>query len=162
MLILQLDDWVLCRIYNKKGGVESKQQRSKNPETEMEAAVEDEDQKPDILTQTHYHHPPMTPPVLNDFAYFDSSESMPRLQPTDSSCSEHVISTDFTCEREVQSEPKWRTDWPPTLEIPNNNMDAIKATDYNNPFLSQLDGLQLSPVFRDPYQDILMYLQKPF
>ncbi|RWR92748.1 NAC domain-containing protein 2 [Cinnamomum micranthum f. kanehirae] len=165
---LRLDDWVLCRIYNKKGSVESKQQRPKNlPENEMEEEVEDQeqDQKPEILTQAH--HQPMTPPVLNDFPYFDSSESMPHLQPTDSSCSEHVISSDFTCDREVQSEPRWNTNWQSTLQIPNINMDVIRPIDDNtntnhNPFLSQLDGLQLSPMFRDPYQDVLMYLQKPF
>ncbi|CBI21612.3 unnamed protein product, partial [Vitis vinifera] len=77
---LRLDDWVLCRIYNKKGSAEKQhtfdQKSMKYPELE--------DQKPKIISTT--------------------SDSVPRLHThTDSSGSEQVMSP----EKEVQSEPKW-------------------------------------------------------
>ncbi|XP_077213615.1 NAC domain-containing protein 2-like [Tasmannia lanceolata] len=154
---LRLDDWVLCRIYNKKGAVEIQQRTnmervSKNSfEREEEEA---EEQKPEILS---HGLPAANIPAMADFAYFDTSDSVPRLYST--SCSEHVRSPDFTCEREVQSEPKWRN-LERALDFPYNNMDAINP---NTNFVSQFDPLQqISPVFRDTYQDVFMYLQKPF
>ncbi|XP_068651702.1 NAC domain-containing protein 2-like [Aristolochia californica] len=138
---LRLDDWVLCRIYNKKGTVET---RSSGVDSRPVYKTETAEQKPDISN-------PAT-----DFAYFDSSDSIPRLHTTDSSCSEHVVSPEFACEREVQSQPKWKA-WERTLEIPENNMDATVG---NNPF-QQLESVQLSPVFNN-YSDMFMYLQKPF
>lgn len=145
-LILQLDDWVLCRIYNKKGSLE-KQQNGPNRKA---SCVEPEDKKP-ILTQGRNAIPP--PPAttgMNDYLYLDTSESIPRLH-TDSSCSEHVVSPEFTCE--VQSEPKWK-EWDKALDFPFNYMDAT----VDNGFASQFQGSnQMSPL-----QDMFMYLQKPF
>ncbi|KAJ6306962.1 hypothetical protein OIU78_022130 [Salix suchowensis] len=76
--------------------------------------------------------------TVNDYVYFDTSDSVPRLH-TDSSCSEHVVSPEFTCE--VQSNPY-------------NYLDATMDL----PFTSQFQGnYQMSPL-----QDMFMYLQKPF
>ncbi|KAK7399348.1 hypothetical protein VNO78_10530 [Psophocarpus tetragonolobus] len=78
---LRLDDWVLCRIYNKKGKIEKY--------NGVEVAEEEHETKPEINTYGHQ-------------LYMDTSDSLPRLH-TDSSCSDHVVSPDG----EVQSQPKW-------------------------------------------------------
>lgn len=155
VVILQLDDWVLCRIYNKKGSVE-KQQNCANRKA---SCLEPEDKKPMNLTQGRSVIPP--PPAttsatpvtvgMNDYVYFDTSESVPRLH-TDSSCSEHVVSPEFTCE--VQSEPKWK-EWEKALDIPFNYVDATMDASLGPQF--QGGNNQMSPL-----QDMFMYLQKPF
>lgn len=157
VLILQLDDWVLCRIYNKKGSIEKQHQAGSNGKTSC--LEEPEDKKPvNLIAQGRNAIPP--PPAtasvtpvstgVNDYVYFDTSESIPRLH-TDSSCSEHVVSPEFTCE--VQSEPKWK-EWEKALDFPFNYGDAM----IDNGFTSQLQGSnQMSPL-----QDMFMYLQKPF
>lgn len=150
---LRLDDWVLCRIYNKKGSIE-KNQRKVNP-SYMDTVASPEDRKPEILP------PPLPPPpphqVYNDFFY--PSDSVPKIH-SDSSCSDHVLSPEFTCEKEVQSEPKL-TDWEKvTLDLPFNYMDATTgATTVDNSLLgSQFqNSYQMSPL-----QDMFMHLHKPF
>ena len=109
-----------------------------------------EDKKPEILN-TCALPPPVVPPtvVANDYVYFDTSDSVPRLH-TDSSCSEHVVSPEFTCE--VQSEPKY---WEKSLDFPFNYMDAM-----DNGFVSQLQGGSSSQM--SPLQDMFMYLPKTF
>lgn len=141
---LRLDDWVLCRIYNKKGTIE------KQPSRKTECS-EIEDKKPENLTLGGALPPPPPPAAMTDYMYFDASDSIPKLH-TDSSCSEHVVSPEFASE--VQSEPKWNG-WEKHLEFPYNYMDAT----INNGFGSQLiqSNNQMSPL-----QDIFMYLQKPF
>ncbi|KAF4351409.1 hypothetical protein F8388_001029 [Cannabis sativa] len=144
---LRLDDWVLCRIYNKKGSIEKKHQFNSNRNLSF---PEIEEKKPEILNTLP---PPPQPAATtttggNDFVYFDTSESVPRLH-TDSSCSEHVVSPEFTCE--VQSEPKWKDDWDKALDFPYNYMDATVDNSFGPA------GNQMSPL-----QDIFMYLQKPF
>ncbi|KAF8411755.1 hypothetical protein HHK36_004313 [Tetracentron sinense] len=151
---LRLDDWVLCRIYNKKGRIE------KEPSVGRKSnCSEIEERKPEITTysQNTFALPPaptQTPTpataTFNDFMCFDTSDSIPKLH-ADSSCSEHVVSPEFTCEREVQSEPKWK-DWERGLEFPFNNIDAIT----DNAF-AQFQNNQLSPL-----QDMFMYLPKPY
>ncbi|XP_059299114.1 NAC domain-containing protein 2-like [Lycium ferocissimum] len=150
----RLDDWVLCRIYNKKGSIE-KINRKMNTGVYMDKVESPVDRKPEIL-------PPLPPPaqqVNNDFFYLDPSDSVPKIH-SDSSCSEHVLSPDFTCEREVQSEPKL-TDWEKaTLELPFNYMDATTgATTVDNSLL----GSQFQSSYQmSPLQDMFMHLQKPF
>ncbi|PIA47479.1 hypothetical protein AQUCO_01400255v1 [Aquilegia coerulea] len=145
-----LDDWVLCRIYNKKGSIE-KQLNAEKKSIQSLSYPEAHEQKPQIRAN-HITMPPPPPPSqiqpqtlppapINDFLYFDTSESIPRLH-TESSCSDQVVSTDFPSEKEVQSEPRW-TDW--GLDMPY--MDTY----------APIDGNQLSPL-----QDMFMYLQKPF
>ncbi|KAK6939900.1 NAC domain [Dillenia turbinata] len=146
---LRLDDWVLCRIYNKKGTVEVSRGLACR---KIASPPQYEERKPKIERNIL---PPPAPSgsTVNDFVHFDTSDSVPRLHP-DSSCSEHVVSPEFTCEKEVQSEPKW-TEWEKALDFPFNYMDA---TVDNSPFSSQFQSnSQLSPL-----QDIFMYLQKPF
>lgn len=153
---MQLDDWVLCRIYNKKGGLE------KPPA----AAV---DRKPALLSApaaagSPPEHKPFAaapgggvlPPAFADLAaYYDRpSDSMPRLH-ADSSCSEQVLSPEQQfpgCDREVQSQPKI-TEWERTF-----------ASDPVNPAGSMLDPVAIGHGGGgDPLlQDILMYWGKPF
>lgn len=146
--ILQLDDWVLCRIYNKKGSIEKQQaiQNAFSRKSEYSSGME-EDKKPEILIHGGALPPPPPPPsataAMTDYMYFDTSDSIPKLH-TDSSCSEHVVSPEFASE--VQSEPKWN-EWEKNLEFPYNYIDATMGNSSN----------QMSPL-----QDMFMYLQKPF
>nr|UBT01638.1 NAC transcription factor 34 [Litchi chinensis] len=143
---LRLDDWVLCRIYNKKGGIE-KQHQGVNRKANNIAEIEDK--KPDIVT-TGLNTSAM-PPNPNDYVHFDSSDSVPKLH-TDSSCSEHVVSPEFTCE--VQSEPKWKPWENSTHGLPYNYLDSTMDLSFNSQFQS---NNQMSPL-----QDMFMYLSKPF
>ncbi|KAK1323340.1 NAC domain-containing protein 48 [Acorus calamus] len=153
---LRLDDWVLCRIYNKKGGTEKQINAdrkaasiAKNRQYSLAAVV------PEIKAEAHV--PTTTEPV-----HMDASDSMPRPHGGESSCSEHVPSPEFTSERgEVQSQPtKWKDSWesPSLFDFsPFMNMDpnpAFAATQFDQ------GGLGLG--FRDPLQEISMYLQRPF
>ncbi|KAJ6709347.1 putative proteinC TRANSCRIPTION FACTOR 56 [Salix koriyanagi] len=72
--------------------------------------------------------------TVNDYMYFDTSDSVPRLH-TDSSCSEHVVSPEFTCE--VQSEPRWK-EWG-NVNALDNHYNYLDAT-MDIPFASQLQG----------------------
>ncbi|KAL2519989.1 NAC domain-containing protein 2 [Forsythia ovata] len=130
---LRLDDWVLCRIYNKKGTIEKQRVNSRKVMTP------EEDKKPVIMTSS--------PMVYEDFMYLDANDSVPRL---DSSCSEHVLSPEFTCEREVQSQP--------ALNFPFNYMDDTAPVEN----FSVLFGSQQyqSSYQMDPVQDMFMYLNK--
>ncbi|KAK5840359.1 NAC domain-containing protein 2-like [Gossypium arboreum] len=152
---LRLDDWVLCRIYNKKGCIEK--QPTRGSVTKKASVTEIEESKPDIgtLGVETCEFPPAATAIGNDYVYFDSSESVPRVH-TDSSCSEHAVSREFMTE--VQSVPKWKEE----LGMANNNAleFAYNYLDANMDigFASQMQSSnQLSP-----YQDIFMYLQKPF
>lgn len=146
---LRLDDWVLCRIYNKKGTVEKIQAVSQKTY----------EQKPEIMTHggNIYPQPPapspsfsQSPATFNELVYLDTSESIPRLHP-DSSCSEQVVSPEFKCEREVQSLPKWN-EWGKPIDYPfNNYVDAAAENAFGPRFQS---NNQLSPL-----QDIFMFLQ---
>ncbi|XP_061341954.1 NAC domain-containing protein 2-like isoform X2 [Gastrolobium bilobum] len=147
---LRLDDWVLCRIYNKKGTVEK--QPSSICKTESSGM---EDKKPEILTSGGALLPPPPPAAaVTDYIYFDASDSIPKLHTADSSCSEHVVSPEFASE--VQSEPKWNEwDQKKNLEFPYNYVDAtLNCGSFGSQFQS---GNQMSPL-----QDIFMYLSKPF
>lgn len=137
---MQLDDWVLCRIYNKKGGLE----------------------KPPVMKPIYGAAAVSSPPEQKPFmggaapaafadlaAYYDRpSDSMPRLH-ADSSCSEQVLSPEQQHLAEVQSQPKI-TEWERTF-----------ASDPVNPAGSMLDPAAIGGA--DPLlQDILMYWGKPF
>lgn len=164
VLILQLDDWVLCRIYNKKGTIEKQQQQPSNDVivNRKVESPETEDKKPEILTGIGggYLPPPPPPPppqssaAMTDYLYFDPSDSIPKLH-TDSSCSEPVVSPEFASE--VQSEPKWN-EWEKSLELPYNYMDATLTNNNNNNFGSQFQSNnQMSPL-----QDMFMFWPKSF
>ncbi|KAL4366519.1 hypothetical protein GQ457_05G009160 [Hibiscus cannabinus] len=156
---LRLDDWVLCRIYNKKGSIEkhfpSEQKWSSSSFPEME------DQKPNILMHgqnmaalSQQHRPSS---MNDDHIQTDASDSVPRLH-TDTSSSGQVLSPEVTWEKEVQSQPKWNE-----LQLSNNGFDFgfsyMDGGFQDDPFASQVQYQmeQLSPL-----QDMFMYLQKPY
>ncbi|XP_072990687.1 NAC domain-containing protein 48-like [Typha latifolia] len=154
---LRLDDWVLCRIYNKKGGLEKATHSDRKPASSTNisrSCSSSQEQKPMIPA----HKEGSQLPPFAELAYFDPpSDSIPRLH-TDSSCSEQVRSPEFTCEREVQSQPRWK-EWERAFEEPINN------TINTGPILPQVepDGSTTEPGFKDLLlQDILMYWGKPF
>ncbi|KAL7090430.1 hypothetical protein ACP275_12G040700 [Erythranthe tilingii] len=98
---LRLDDWVLCRIYNKKGTLEK---HYNVVDQEAVQFSDNEEQKPNVNTNVF---PRGNNPMNNEYVNFDRSESTPKLNNTYSSTTsshEHVLSPDF---KEVQSEPKW-------------------------------------------------------
>ncbi|XP_010530211.1 PREDICTED: NAC domain-containing protein 2-like [Tarenaya hassleriana] len=103
---LRLDDWVLCRIYNKKGIIEKRPPTMYSGVGNFPAIPELVEEKPK-MTADPYRMPPPQNPATNDFVYFETSDSMPKLN-TESSCSDHVVSPEFTSE--VQSEAEWN-DW---------------------------------------------------
>ncbi|KAG8643050.1 NAC domain-containing protein 2 isoform X1 [Manihot esculenta] len=151
---LRLDDWVLCRIYNKKGSIEKhypvdRQNLTKYPEGE--------DQKPKILVSGHNPPPKLAQSCLNHndlSVHTDASDSIPRLR-TDSSSSEHILSPDITCEKEVQSESKWNE-----LDINGFDFGFNYEDDFqDDPFASQVQFQMDQPFL---LQDMFMYLQKPF
>ncbi|KAH7663695.1 NAC domain-containing protein [Dioscorea alata] len=152
---LRLDDWVLCRIYNKKGVGEKQGNLGRKP-TGPKTVLRPEmtvEQKPIIAPHVlggGTTTVPYVPQPVSDLLYLDPSESLPRLH-ADSSCSEHVLSPEFTCEREVESQPRWRNEWEKALEVPLNHGDAT-VNGFSN----------FEPAFKDPLQDIFMYFQKPF
>ncbi|XP_051139848.1 NAC domain-containing protein 2-like [Andrographis paniculata] len=94
---LRLDEWVLCRIYNKKGSIE-KPPATAPPQREATPA---EETKPAVMKTVA----DASPMVYDEFMYLDPSESMG---------SEHVLSP------EVESTPKL-TEWEKsTLGYPFN------------------------------------------
>lgn len=117
--MLQLDEWVLCRIYNKKGTLE----KHYNVDQESVQFSDSEEQKPNV---NKGNITPGGQPRTNGYTNFDT----PKLH-TYSSSSEHVFSPEF---KEVQSDPKWNE-----LETPlgfqlMNYMDGFQ----DDPFSSQM------------------------
>lgn len=99
---LRLDDWVLCRIYNKKGTLESYALNHHQQQTGLvnwmeNFEEEEEDQKPRIKNSSS----------MEEYLHFERSESIPRLHTDSSGSEEQVVSPDFYCEKEVQSDHKW-------------------------------------------------------
>lgn len=159
---LRLDDWVLCRIYNKKGGSdkpETFQDRKPVGLTPMmnQPCLSPPEQKP--ILSLHMKHTQPNMPNIADFTSFEpQSDSIPRLN-TDSSCSEHVLSPEFTCEREVQSQPSRMKDWERTFEDPLASASMLNSLEPTSSFGLGSNGFGNN----DPMlQDILMYLGKPF
>lgn len=148
-MYVQLDDWVLCRIYNKKGKIEK--YNSTEDETSSEISKFHDDHHHEIETK-----PDITGMVVgaNDQLYRDTSESMPRLHTSDSSCSEHVLSPDVTCEREVQSEPKWKETLGFDFDFDFNFMED----DNNNNNYLFAPPVQYSMNQISPFQDVFMSL----
>lgn len=104
------------------------------------------------------HAPPhVTAPLTDNMLYFDTSESVPRnpYNNGDSSCSEHVLSPEFTCEKEVESQSSnYWGDWENALGMGFNNESAINGFGAVSPA-----GFCRDPVFQP---DMFTYLQKPF
>ncbi|KAK6128398.1 hypothetical protein DH2020_037874 [Rehmannia glutinosa] len=148
---LRLDDWVLCRIYNKKGTLE----KHYNVDQEAVQFSDSEDQKPNI--NVFPYNGTVTPAPLvqasqriNDYTHFDTSESVPKLH-TDSSSSEHVLSPEF---KEVQSEPKW-SEFENPISSQLNFLDGFQDDIFSYQMQYNNDQLSL-------FQDMFGYVQKPF
>ncbi|AET04823.1 NAC-like transcription factor [Medicago truncatula] len=141
---LRLDDWVLCRIYNKKGKIEKYN-----------------DTKPPMFSQFENETKPHIKMNMNgqdDQLYTDTSDSVP-LFHTDSSGSDHVVSPDVTCDnKEVQSEPKWNefvlgSDPVSAFDFQLNLMDDAEDDPFAPPIQYQINQLS-------GWQDVFMYLPK--
>ncbi|KAK4256830.1 hypothetical protein QN277_006503 [Acacia crassicarpa] len=150
---LRLDDWVLCRIYNKKGVIEKYNTRDHKSSGFVSSDVDEHETKPEINM------------VGGHQLYTDTSESVPRLH-TDSSCSDHVASPDGTCcDKEVQSEAKWNElalglrDDAFDFEL-NNYMDNMNSNFMGYDAFAPQAQYQMNQL--SPLQDMFMYLQKPF
>ncbi|KAJ1262979.1 hypothetical protein BS78_09G149100 [Paspalum vaginatum] len=159
---LRLDDWVLCRIYNKKG-VPEKPAAGAGGRGSMGSPPE---QKPAVLPPPAGAGTAMgyAPPPFSDLAaYYEvrPSDSVPRAHGADSSCSGHALAASSPCERpEVQSQPKI-AEWERTF--------SAGAGPGVNPAGAMLSGHQLGPAAAagmpagDPLlQDILTYWGKPY
>lgn len=152
-----MDDWVLCRIYNKKSSSATSDQKTSKPAGPRTArlgpAASPEDRKPILMVPAAPAAAQHVPAELV-YSFAPSADSMPRLH-ADSSCSEHVLSPEkLACEREVQSQPRWRpSDWDRALGLsaaPNSLFNQVEP------------GLFPSTGSSDPFQDILGYWGKPF
>ncbi|KAK9110243.1 hypothetical protein Sjap_018303 [Stephania japonica] len=161
---LRLDDWVLCRIYNKKGGAGA----GAGAEKKLNKQLMEFNNKNVNNHQQLSNQNTNLIGIKNDYSHFETSESIPKSQwHAESSGSEHVISsTEVNCEREVQSEPKWISDWERALDVQINNGNAIGLSNQQVQVqygqLGQGQGQGQFVDFNDPLQDIFMYLQKPF
>ncbi|KAL0396040.1 UNVERIFIED_CONTAM: NAC domain-containing protein 48 [Sesamum calycinum] len=89
-LIFQLDDWVLCRIYNKKGTLEK---HYMNVDKEAMQFSDSEEQKPEVNEFPYdgmvalVQEPESLPSQrMNAYSHLNTSESVPKLH-TDSSSS---------------------------------------------------------------------------
>ncbi|XP_028775065.1 NAC domain-containing protein 2-like [Neltuma alba] len=151
---LRLDDWVLCRIYNKKGIIE-KHPAAGGRKIEWSGI---EDKKPENVSRgvgIPGRHPPHAPsPPVTDYLYFDKSDSVPKLHTESSGGSEHVVSPEFASE--VQSEPKWN-EWETNVGFPYNYAGATM----NHGFEPQTQLMQSNNQM-STLQDIFTYFQKPF
>ncbi|KAG6398545.1 hypothetical protein SASPL_140010 [Salvia splendens] len=145
---LRLDDWVLCRIYNKKRTLE----KHYNVDEKEVQFSDSEDQKPNVMAD----------PMMNGYImqqqqqqqqHFDSSESMPKGNATDSSSSEHVLSSSPEF-KEVESQPKW-SELETFLDTQLNFMDTGFQDNMFNPQMQYNDQF---PFFSDMYA----FMQKPF
>lgn len=129
---LQLDDWVLCRIYNKNGGTHSKK-AGVTSFTQMQRP------KLETLPVKAPQHSQMQAAVSENIC-FDPSDSFPKP----SNCSDNILSpsSDFT-----------------SYEGNAHQSQAIEST---APVSRPLELEQMSSMFQDTYlQDIFTYLQKP-
>ncbi|GAB2211676.1 hypothetical protein Drorol1_Dr00025002 [Drosera rotundifolia] len=175
---LRLDDWVLCRIYNKKGRIEKEftidQKALKNSNFSIEFDYY-EDQKPDIFTPQQDElttmikmSPSMTParrtqPIMNNLLWLEPSESVPVSHtgssngsgPThsrDGSASRCVHSSEIVHDMEVQSEPRWN-ELEKALDFQFRDMDSFTYDPFAGPAHVQ---------FQDPLapsNDMFTYLR---
>nr|AEQ61905.1 NAC domain-containing protein 1 [Salvia miltiorrhiza] len=146
---LRLDDWVLCRIYNKKRTLE----KHYNVDEKEVQFSDSEDQKPNVNSVM------AAPPMMNEYMHFETSESMPKWHATDSSSSEHAPSSspEFVCDKEVESRSKW-SEFDTYLDTQLNFMDAGGFQDNFYNAGAQMQYTDQFPLFSDMYA----FMQKPF
>ncbi|XP_022841807.1 NAC domain-containing protein 2-like [Olea europaea var. sylvestris] len=157
---LRLDDWVLCRLYNKKRTIE----KHYNVDQKILEFTNIKEQNPEIGTCPYNGMVnPVAPPVqesqsmidslqtTKDYLYFDTSESVTKLHTDSSSSYHHVLLPEFTCDKEVESAPKW-SDFEKSLNYQLNYADGFQDYDFASQ-VQYVDQLSL-------FQDMLMYMQK--
>lgn len=148
---LRLDDWVLCRIYNKKGCIEKHYQSTHDEPAEF---PDFDEEKPNISMMPNNIIMPQVP--IQNQLQMDPSDSVPRMHTDDSSGSDPVTSPEVTWEKEVQSEPKWGGAATADLDFFEfNYMDSFSMAE-DDPFGSQVQ-FQLDHL--SPFQDMYSYLQ---
>lgn len=169
-VLWQLDEWVLCRIYNKKGTIEKYNVKDQKSGELLE--FHEHETKPEIKPYGH-NMVPVAAEAPNDQLYMDTSDSGPKVH-TDSSSSEHVVSPDVTCDKEVQSEAKWKEfglgndddglNYELNYAYNNMSMNMNMNMSMNN--LSAEDPFASSVQYQmnqfSPWQDMFTFLQKPF
>ncbi|GAB4835524.1 NAC domain-containing protein [Ancistrocladus abbreviatus] len=151
---LRLDDWVLCRLYNKKGSLDKEYTIDQRALTKYS---DYEDKKPVIITPQHNgmtampHSVPSTVPPSNgnDLLHFETSDSVPMCH-TDSSAG----SPEFACDREVQSQPKWN-ELEKALDFQFNYMEQFP----NDPFAPQVQCQVQDQYSPFQFQEMFMYLR---
>ncbi|CAI9763388.1 unnamed protein product [Fraxinus pennsylvanica] len=151
---LRLDDWVLCRLYNKKGTLE----KHYNVDQKTLQFSDSEEQKPKLDGFVYNGKVTLVQPALepqlvkNNYLHSEASESVLKLH-TDSSSSEHALSPEFMGDKEVQSVPTWNGFEKP-LDYQLNYKDDFQY----DPFTSQM---QYSDQF-SLFDNVFMYTQEPF
>ncbi|KAK9054006.1 hypothetical protein SSX86_025081 [Deinandra increscens subsp. villosa] len=135
---LRLDDWVLCRIYNKKGVLEKHVNSDINEALFSDIEI---DVKPQIMSyaptdKISTPDPPSSMPylVVNDTFNFETSESVPTLH-TDSSSEP---------EREVESEIKMNDFQFGYLDPFTDDSFSAQTRYYNDYQLSPLQDIFMS------------------
>ncbi|XP_051115287.1 protein ATAF2-like [Andrographis paniculata] len=147
---LRLDDWVLCRIYNKKGTLERHVAGGDDQGPIKKGEVE-------LMSEYIQEEKPNVGGCKNK-----TSSTSPE---SSSMMSEHVLSP------EVESEPKWsdllvQNDF---QLMSNSSVSYLDGFDHNDPFVSNMihyydnsgAGDQLSGLFFHP-DAAFGYMQKPF
>ncbi|KAK4373500.1 hypothetical protein RND71_008884 [Anisodus tanguticus] len=161
---LRLDDWVLCRIYNKKGtlekhyNVDNKENASFGEfEEEIKPRISPFSQSNEMITQLAPAPMPPRPQwtPASDYFHFETSESVTRMHTTNSSSgSEHVLSS---CDKEVQSAPKWN-DLGNILDFQLNHLDGL----LNDPFEPQTQQQNCNIDQFNNFHDMFIYMPKPY
>ncbi|GAA0138248.1 DNA-binding transcription factor [Lithospermum erythrorhizon] len=129
----RLDDWVLCRIYNKKGTMETHPSFDNKV---MKFKEEVEEQEPHGATLVH-------------------NGIVPKVQHTESSSFEQVSSSpELSHEKEIQSLPEWN-EVDRSFYQQLTYIDGFQDTSF--PYQMQSDNDNLFQL-----QDMYMYMQKPF
>ncbi|XP_074311627.1 NAC transcription factor 32-like [Silene latifolia] len=136
---LRLDDWVLCRIYNKKGIIEKPTPQHCAPE----------DQKPVVSTHGLNASVGLTTPLLSSMATLPPPKSdlmnhnMSSFIPhhhTDTSESSPLVSPEFMYDKEVQSKAKGN-ELDRSLGLPFGYMDPFPYDPFANPAQFQQDQM---------------------
>ncbi|XP_022973177.1 NAC domain-containing protein 2-like [Cucurbita maxima] len=131
----RLDEWVICRIYNKKGCIEKHYQSTDD--------VEEEDEKPNISATMSNN---------NNMVQIDTSHSVPIMHADSSSGSDPATSPEVTWDKEVQSRPKSGGGGDINF-FEFSYLDSFSAED--NPFGTQVQ-FQMDNL--SPLQDTFSYL----
>ncbi|KZV53859.1 NAC domain transcriptional regulator superfamily protein [Dorcoceras hygrometricum] len=133
----RLDDWVLCRIHNKRGILEK---HYKTDDVAMNLA-DTEDRKPKIDATVYQMQAPMSLPLQKMNEYY-----LPKVQ-TCSSSSEHESKPEFTFEKEVQSVPPWSA-LENSFDLQHTYLGGFQDDD---PFGSQMPCNNQFSMFQDIY-----------